>query len=70
MKKYIVTSHIEYNEKFLLPEDVLILISTDFGVINSGKVISKTFCNLSTREKITLFGRNLMKIREEIYEQQ
>lgn len=56
MEKYKVLKPIEFNNKFLLEGDELLLISEFNGGVSTSMctVASKTFCSILTREKIVI----------------
>ena len=66
MKKYKVLKPIEFNNKFILEGDILLLISefNGGGGRNHCTVASKTFCSELTREKIVISLCDFNKIEE------
>lgn len=66
MEKYRVLKPIEFNGKFLLEGDELLLISefNGGGGKNHCTVASKTFCSTLTRDKIIISLYNFDKIEK------
>ena len=62
MEKYKVIKPIEFNNKFLLEGDELLLISEFNG--GGSIVASKTFCSVLTREKIVISLCDFNKIEK------
>lgn len=66
MRKFKVLDFIEYDNKYIIPGDILILVSEFNG--GSGRtsctVSSKTFCNMLTREKVRVIVNEFNKIEE------
>ena len=70
MEKYKVLKPIEFNNKFLLEGDELLLISEFNGGGSTCRsiVASKTFCSVLTREKIVISLYDFNKIEKYVKE--
>ena len=70
MEKYKVLKPIEFNNKFLLEGDELLLISEFNGGVSTHRctVASKTLCSVLTREKIVISLYDFNKIEKYVKE--
>lgn len=66
MEKYKVLKTIEFNDKFLLEGDELLLISEFNGGVSGNNCVpaSKTFCDVLTRDKIVIYLHDFDKIEK------